>query len=620
MNEPKQAPFKPYPFIERDLDVHRRPDGSILLRNNVPLIPLDETLPDMLARHAAQRPDAVWLAQRRGPERKWHELSYGQAKHQVDAFTEALLALRKTGRCVAVLSGNSLEHAVMGLAAMQAGMPYVPITPAYSLLTPTLETLQGMIDLLNPAVVFMQNGSSYARVIHGLQLPPDARFVCVDDAPDHPLVTLWHAGGCGQVTSAVNEAIASIRPDTVAKYLFTSGSTGQAKAVSITHKMLSLGVAMHQQIVTGAEQKEPLQLLDWLPWSHVAGGSIQFSTALASGGTIWTDDGKPAPGLFDETIRNLREISPTHFSSVPIGYTILVEALERDEALAASFFRNMRRLGYAGAKMPDSIFDRMQAVAVRTQNYRIPFVSAFGSTETSASVTFPYWYTESAGCIGLPHPGVELKLIPLEDQRYELRVRSEAVTPGYLNRPDATREAFDEEGFFLMGDAVQLVDASRPEEGLLFAGRVSEEFKLQSGVFVRVGALRIDVLEATDGLLSDAVVAGADQPYVALLAWPNVNACRLRTNMPEATAASLAASHWLRDSVRDALRHHNAQTSASSRRIHRVLLLGDMPDMGAGEITDKGYVNQRRVLSLRAHDIVRLFAEVPDPTIIEIDG
>lgn len=615
----RHVPFRPYCFIPRNIDVQQRPDGSMLIRSRVPLRDSDPHLPAMLARQAVATPDRMWLAQRRGPDRQWCRLTYGEAKHQVDAVTQMLLNLQRPGRSVVVLSGNSLEHAIVQLAAMQAGMPYAPLTPAYSLMTTNLSTLQAMIDVLKPAVVFAQNGHLFERAIRGLQLPEDAQKVCVEDLVDGLEIHAWSDWIQTPVTPAVAAAVADIKPETVAKYLFTSGSTGQAKAVIITHHMLSLGVAMHEQMETSLPDDPPRQFLDWLPWSHVAGGSISFGLTLSGGGSTWLDDGKPVPGLFNETLKNLRDVSPTQFGSVPIGYTMLVEALERDPSLAVCFFRNLRRISYAGAKLPDSIFTRMQALAVRTTGLRIPFTSAFGSTETSACVTMSHWATEFAGCIGLPHPSVELKLLPLDEGRYELRVRSPAVTPGYLGRPEATKAAFDEEGFFLMGDAVQFADPERIEEGLVFAGRVSEEFKLQSGIFVRVGALRIEAIESARGLLSDVVIAGADQAYIALLAWPNLNACRQHAGTPDATAAELVGSVWLRDAVRDAFRAHNAMEGGSSRRIHRVLLLANPPDIGVGEITDKGYINQRRVLTHRAAEVARLFAEPPDVEVIEID-
>jgi len=617
------VPFRPHPFIARDVELQARADGVLLLRSRLPLNADLPHLPALLAQQAAATPDRTWLAQRRGPGRHWQHLRYGEAKRQVDAVTQVLLGLQRCGRCVMVLSGNSLEHAVLQLAAMQAGMPYAPVTPAYSLLTTNLATLQAMADVLKPAVVFAQNGRQFERALRGLRLPDDAQRVCVDDPLAEPVahqpLHRWADWLATAPTGEVAASTAAIEPKAVAKYLFTSGSTGQAKAVTITHEMLSLGAALHEQMEILSSDDPPREMLDWLPWSHVAGGSILFAMTLAEGGTAWLDEGKPVPGLFDETLRNLREVSPTQFGSVPIGFTMLVEALEQDASLASCFFRRLQRVSYAGAKMPDSIFKRMQALAVQATGMRIPFTSAFGSTETSASVTMSHWATESAGCIGLPHPGVLLKLLPLGEGRFELRVRSPANTPGYLDRPDATAAAFDDEGFFIMGDAVQFADPNDVNEGLVFAGRVSEEFKLQSGIFVRVGALRVEAIESAGGLLTDVVIAGADQPCLALLAWPNLNACRQRAGTPDASAADLVRAPWLRDAVRQAFSAHNAQEGGSSRRIHRVLLLAEPADMGQGEITDKGYINQRRVLERRASDVARLFTDIPDADVITID-
>ena len=298
---------------------------------------------------------------------------------------------------------------------------------------------------------------------------------------------------------------------------------------------------------------------------------------------------------------------------------MLAEALEADAALAQRFFARLTRMMHAGARMPDSVFDRMQALAVRSLGARLPFTSAFGSTETSAAVTITHWCPDNATAIGLPHPGVAIKLVPVDDERYEVRVRSEGVTPGYLKRPEATAAAFDEEGFFRMGDALQFIDERRPEAGLRFSGRVTEEFKLQSGVFVRVGALRVDVIEAAGGLLSDVVVAGADQAWVAVLAWPNLGACRQWSGLAQATPDELVRLPALREALRERLVEHNRHAGGQSRRIHRLLLLAEPPDMGAGEITDKGYVNQRRVLERRAAQAARLFADSADTDVIDLE-
>lgn len=609
--------YKPHPFRARSIDVQCRQDGTLLLRSTIPYRPIPETLPGLLARNARLHPDRTWLAQRRGPLGAWTHLRYADAKAQVDAVSQALLNLDRAGRCVMVLSENSLAHAVLAIAAMQAHMPYAPITPAYSLQTRDYEKLQSMIDLLDPAVVFVEDGAAFAQALKGVRLPSDTHLVCVENPVAGLDAMPWTVWTSTVATEAVALAMASLSPDGVAKYLFTSGSTGLPKAATITHGMLSAIVAMHER-VEDRTALPPIEMLDWLPWSHVASGNVIFARVLSGAGTIWLDQGKPVPGRFDPTLRNLREVSPTEYGSVPLGYTMLVAALEDDAELAKHFFARVQRLSYAGAKMPESLIDRMQAVAIRAIGHRIPFISAFGSTETGASATIAHWDSAPPGCIGLPHPGVELKLFPMADGRYEVRVRSDAVIRSYFRNPEATHSAFDEEGFFCMGDAVQFVDPLHPEEGLVFSGRVAEEFKLQSGVFVRVGSLRVEAIEAAAGMLSDVVVTGADEEFIGLLAWLDLAACRRKLGMPEATAGEVLASDGLRDTLCAAFRAHNLQCGGSSRRIHRILLLAEPPDLGAGELTDKGYVNQRLVLQRRRADVRRLHATVPDAAVISI--
>jgi feruloyl-CoA synthase len=612
------APYRPLPFLERDLHVTRQADGSLVLRSRVPLGEAAPHIPALLEHSAGEHTQRTWIAQRRGPQRAWQALSYGDGKRLADAATQALLDLDQTGRSVMVLSGNSLEHGILQVAAMQARMPHVAITPAYSLLATDLGKLQAMANLIEPAVLFVQNGRQFERALTQLRLPAACTIVCVDEPVDGVPMQRWADWEAMQPTGQVAASIAAITPDTVAKYLFTSGSTGTPKAVTLTQRSLTTAVTMHSQMVRYPADAPRHVVLSWMPWSHVAAGLAIFCNTIADGSTLYLDEGKPVPGAFDETLRNLREVPVTHFTSVPVGYTMLADALEADETLAKQFFSHLQRLGYSGAKLPDSVADRLQALAVAHTGYRVPFISAYGSTETAASVTMLHWCSDAGG-IGLPHPGVEVKLLPLDEDRYEIRARSAAVTIGYLRAPELTAQAFDEEGFFRLGDAVRFVDAQRPEEGLAFAGRVAEEFKLLSGVFVRVGALRVEAIEAAGGLLSDVVVAGSDQPFVGVLAWPSLAACRDRGGNADATIEDLAGSAWLREQLRAAFAAHNRAHPASSMQIRRVLLLQESPSLAAGEITDKGYVNQRAVLQLRADCVARLYAAPSDPGVIVID-
>lgn len=617
MSTAKNTPFRPFPFLERSISINQKTDGSLYLRSKIPLAQSAPHIPSLLAAGARMHPNRIWLAQRRGPQHKWVSLTYGQGKQQVDNVTQALLDLQRPDTTVVMLSENSLEHAVLQLAAMQARMPFVAITPAYSLLTKDFTKLRDMVRLVDPAVVFVQDGARFKAALEALQLEANTTVCAVDHATASPGIVDWQSWATVEPGIAVQEAVDGISHGTVAKYLFSSGSTGTPKAITMTQGMLTACVAMHGQ--TGSRDLiDPPVILSWLPWSHVAGGNSILHNTLAAGGSLFIDGGKPVPGGFAETLTNLREISPTQFSSVPSGYTMLVEALSTDQALARNFFSQLRTISFSGAGMPEFVHERLQDLAVEHTGYRIPVVSGWGMTESSSGGTYVYWNSETVGIIGLPQPGIELKLIPLEEGRYEARMRGPCVTPGYLRQPQLTAEAFDEEGYYKTGDAVQFVDPERPNEGLSFAGRVAEEFKLQTGTFVRVGRLRVLALESADGLLSDAVVTGADEPFVGLMAWLNVERCREFCGEPEANAAQLARCVRLRQALRAAIATHNARHPASSLRIQRVLLLDEPPSMTAGEITDKGYVNQRAVLKRRNHLAKLIYTNPVTPDVIEI--
>lgn len=612
------APFRPIPFLTRSLDLSPRANGELIVRCAVPLKPCEPHIPGLLHRQAQRRPEHVWMAQRRGPERQWLPLRYGDAARQVHAVTQWLLSLGCAGQSVMVLSGNSLEHGMLELAAMQAHMPYAPITPAYALMARDLSRLQAMAQLLEPAVVFVQNARQFEAALQAIA--PHTWVVCVDEPIDHPRLITWQALVATPVTEQVAASVARLSHDTVAKYQFTSGSTGMPKAAIVTQGMLCTAMAMTSQMVQWGEDMPETVLLDWLPWSHVAGGHAVFNGVLEDGGTLYIDDGRPTPTEFAQTLQNLREISPVRFSGMPVAYAMLAEALEQDDALGANFFRHLRRLTYSGARLPDAVHAALQAQAVRHTGYRIPIVSAYGSTETSAAVTYVYWPTERTGLIGLPHPGVEMKLLPLPDgERYEVRVRSAAVTPGYLRQPQLTADSFDDEGFFIMGDAAAFVDRAHPEEGLTFAGRVAEEFKLLSGVFVRVGSLRVALIDAAAPLLQDVVVTGADQRYVGALAWLNVAACRAFCGLPDADAQTLAQNSALRAALIERLRAHNAQHAGSSQRVRRLLLQLDPPAIERFETNEKGYINQRKVLDLRRDSVDALYQDEAYPLLLHID-
>ena len=622
--------FRKLNWLPRDIAVDRRPDGSIVLTSRAVLEPYAPHLPAMLAGWAEKRSDQTWLAQRKGPAREWRHVSYRQAQQQIDGLTQALLNLNLPSNSpVAILSGNSLEHALMTLAAMQARLPVAPISPAYSLLSQDHVKLKYLFALVKPAVLMVQDGVQFQRALNALDLS-GVTLVHVDRAPEGVVSVDFDDLVQTVVTPAVAESIAQITPDTVGKLLFTSGSTGMPKAVINTQRMMCANLAQARQARRSTSDR-PMVVLDWMPWNHTMGGNALFNAVLNDGGTLYIDDGRPVPGQFEETLNNLREISPTYYANAPSGYAVLAEALEKDPALCRNFFRDLELLTYGGARLPDDLYLRMQKLAVAAVGERIVFYTGWGSTETAPTSTGTYWETDRVGLIGLPFPGVELKLVPTaamapgaqpdRDMKYELRLRGVNVTPGYHDQPELTAAAFDDEGFYKIGDAASFVDPDDVSQGLVFAGGVTEEFKLTTGTFVHVGELRTDCIAACSPVMLDALITGQDQPWVGLLAWPNLAACRQLLGETEASFEQIVAHPKVRAHVAQGLATHNASTAgASSRVIRRALLLAEPPSIDGNELTDKGYINQRAGLTRRAAWVERLYAEPPADDVIALLG
>jgi feruloyl-CoA synthase len=612
-----KPPFRKLAYLSRDIETDRRADGSIVLRSRHKLNPYERHIPAYLAKWAREKPDHVWLAQRRGPERAWFKLSYGEAKRQVDRLTQALLDRKlSVERPVMILSGNSIEHALLTQAAMQAGVPAAPVSQAYSLMSQDHAKLKHVFELLTPGLILVQYGPPFERALRSLDLK-GVEIVHVDMPPEGIESTPWSALLATEATEDVERSIAALGPKTIGKFLFTSGSTGLPKAVINTQEMMCANVAMGRQARPRQPGDPSPVVLDWLPWNHTMGGNAAFHALLAEGGTHYIDDGKPIPGMFDETLRNLREVSPTTYSNVPAGYAALAAALEKDDALAQSFFKQLTALSYGGATLPDDLYERMQALAIRHTGQRLVFFTGWGSTETAPTATATYWETERVGLIGLPYPGVELKLVPAGG-KYELRLRGITVMPGYYKRPDLTAEMFDEEGFYKIGDAGDFVDPADPSQGLVFKGRVVEDFKLMSGTFVHVGSLRVAAIAAASPAIQDAVVTGQDKQFIGLLAWPNVMACRQIAGDANATPEALIKHPKVIETVRAGIARHNKDNPGSSARIRRVVLMAEPPSIDGNELTDKGYINQRATLERRAALVDRLYAEPPGPDVIVV--
>src|ERR1700676_1817678 len=608
--------FRKIEWLKRDIAVERRGDGVIVLQSRIPLKPYEKDIPASLSKWARERADRVWLAQRAGSDRQWRKLCYAEAKLTVDALTQGLLDLKlKPESPVAILSGNSIEHALMTLAAMQARFPAAPVSPAYSLMSRDHGKLRYLFDLIKPAVVMVQDGPTFEKALHAL--PLDGVTVIHVARPCEGFKSIAFSDlAATPVTNDVADSLAKITPDTVGKLLFTSGSTGMPKAVINTQAMMCANAAMMMQ-VRPRDGSGPLPtVLDWMPWNHTMGGNALFNPVLVDGGTLYIDDGRPMPGQIEETLRNLREISPTYYANVPAGYAALAAAMEKDDALCRSFFKNLSLMAYGGARLPDALYDRMQALAVRTTGERIVFYTGWGSTETAPTSTGTYWDTERVGLIGLPFPGVELKMVPV-GEKYELRLRGVNVTPGYFGRPDLTKAAFDEEGFYCIGDAGVFVDPTDPVQGIIFAGRVVEAFKLTTGTFVHVGSLRTDAIAAATPVVQDALVVGQDRPFVGLLAWPNLHACRQIMGDPDASYEDVVKHPVVLACLKRGLEANNKSTEgASSMRIARAILMTEPASIDGNELTDKGYINQRAGLERRAALVERLYADHPGEDVI----
>jgi feruloyl-CoA synthase len=608
--------FRKIDWLKRDIAVERRDDGTIVLKSRIPLQAYAKHIPASLAKWAKDAPDRIWLAQRGGPDRQWRKVSYGEAKRTVDALTQGLLNLNlEEGRPVAILSGNSIEHALITQAAMQARLPAAPVSPAYSLMSQDHVKLKYLFGLIKPGVVMVQDCPTFEKALRALDL--DGVTIVHVERPFDGIKSVAFADlAATPVTGAVEDSIAQITPDTIGKLLFTSGSTGMPKAVINTQEMMCANAAMMMQ-TRPRDPNGPLPtVLDWMPWNHTMGGNAAFHPVLVDGGTLYIDDGRPIPGQLEETLRNLREISPTYYANVPAGYAALAAAMEKDDALCRSFFKNLSLMAYGGARLPDDLYDRMQALAVKTTGQRIVFYTGWGSTETSPTATGTYWDTERVGLIGLPFPGVELKMVPC-GAKYELRLRGVNVTPGYFRQPELTEKMFDEEGYYCIGDAGIFVDPDDPVAGIIFAGRVVEDFKLTTGTFVHVGSLRTDAIAAASPVVHDALVAGQDRPFIGLLAWPNLHACRQIVGNADATYDNVIKHPEVVACLKRGLEAHNkASGGSSSLRVARAMLMAEPPSIDGNELTDKGYINQRAGLERRAKLVERLYAETPGEDVI----
>jgi feruloyl-CoA synthase len=593
-------------FAKPAITADRRADGSIIVKSMVTLKEGARCVGDWLEYRAREKPERIFLADRKNAEAQWSTVTYADALQQVRSAAAWILAQRLSAeRPLVILSDNSVDHALFALAAQHVGVPSAAISPAYSLMSKDFDKLKGMISLLQPGAIYVSGVKPFAAALAAIA-PLHQASIVSSSADDADAISFRSVVGTPE-TPAVEQAFKAVTPDTIAKFLFTSGSTGTPKAVINTQRMLTSSQQAKAQTWTFLEEaRDDLVILDWLPWSHTFGANHNFNLVLRNGGTLYIDGGKPAPGLFATSLANLRSVIPTVYFNVPRGFDMLIAALRSDDELCEKFFSEVKFAFYAGAALPQNLWDALEELSIKAVGRALPMVSAWGSTETSPLATDCHFQARRSGNIGVPIPGTELKLVPSGD-KLEVRVRGPNVTPGYWKAPELTAQAFDAEGFYLIGDAVIFADSDRPELGLFFDGRVAEDFKLNSGTWVNVGNLRVAGIAALAPLAQDIVVTGHGGDEVRFLVFPNIAACRAHAGLPDSAGGDEVICHEkIRAAIGQGLARLKAQGSNSSGHATRALLLAEPASVDGGEITDKGYINQRAVLTRRASAVAML--------------
>ncbi|MBL8330727.1 MAG: feruloyl-CoA synthase [Rubrivivax sp.] len=587
--------------------VEMRADGSQLLRSTEALQPYPERLSDSLVHWAKLAPDRTFVA-RRLNGRDWVRVSYAQMLQRAQAVGQALLDMGLSAeRPVAILSGNDIEHLTLALGAMWVGVPHVPISTAYSLVSRDFGKLRHILRTTTPGLV-LASDPAYARAIEAA-VPPDVTVVLVEGRIEGRRVRRFESLLATVPGAETAAAHARVDAQTIVKFLFTSGSTQAPKGVITTHRMMCSNQQMLRQCL-GFLAEEPPVLVDWLPWNHVFGGSHNVGLTLSNGGTLYIDDGKPTPAGIGETLRNLREISPTVYFNVPRGLEEIARAMATDTALRDGLFRRCKAFMFAGAALSQAVWDQLHLQAEASVGERVRVITGLGMTETAPACTFAVGTDVASGHIGLPVPGVEVKLVrdPSTGGKTEIRFRGPNVMPGYWRAPEQTRLAFDEEGFYRTGDAARWIDEQRPERGLFFDGRTAEDFKLSSGTFVSVGPLRARLIAAGAPCVQDAVITGLNRNEAGALIFPRPDDCRrlagLGAGAPLPEVVHHPAVRAFFQALADRLWH---EATGSASRIARLHVLAEPPSIDEGEVTDKGSINQRAVLAHRAALVEALY-------------
>lgn len=622
MSRSASTPVRDVPLGPSEVVIEERVDGTLYVHSPHALGEYPRRMTDRLDHWAAKAADRTFMAQR-GPDGDWRRLTYAEASRLGRNVGQAIVDRGlEPHRPIAVLSGNDLEHALLGLGAMYAGVPYAPISTAYSLVSTDFNKLRHIFRILTPGLVFAADGERFGRAIAAV-MPPDAELVVTRNAPAG--ATLFDELTTTEAGPALDAAHRSVSPETIVKFLFTSGSTGMPKGVINTQKMWTSNSEMARVYFAFVDDEPPV-IVDWLPWNHTFGGNADVGLVMYTGGTLYIDHGKPAPRLFEESVRNLREIAPTIYLNVPKAFEALIPYLRREPELRKHFFSRLRLLYYAGAGLSQHVWDDLAALSVDACGERVMMMTGLGSTETAPHALFSNKRADRPGLIGGPSPGVRLKLVPIKDEgagraKLEARVRGPNITPGYWRQPGLTKDAFDEEGFYKLGDALGFADRTDPQLGFLFDGRIVEDFKLSTGTWVSVGPLRSRLLAHFAPYVTDVVVAGHDRDHVAILILPDLAACRSAcgTDLADAEARLLLGSETVRALFRDRLNTFAKTSTGTSNRVVSAILLEEPPSIDKHEVTDKGSLNQRAILENRKSLVEELYTASARAIVIDTE-
>lgn len=611
------VPFRKLNRPLPDILVQRREDGSYLIESNIAIGDYEKNAAANLRNSAEDFPDRAFLV-KCSPDDQWPELSYGETRRKADQVSSWLLERGYDENTpLLILSSNSFAHAILSLGAVQVGIPIVPVSPSYSLLSGDFEKLKYAAELVDAKMIFAEDGDLYATAIS--QIQKEGMDVVTVKGNSHNGIRFDDMLGDVDET-LVDAAFSKVDGDTLAKILFTSGSTGMPKAVPNTHRMICSSQKMHTLV---SEANDPIDnptvILDWLPWHHTFGGNVNFFRIIRVAGTLYIDDGKPVPGLFQRTFENIKRVRPTRFSSVPTAYSFLLDQMEKDDELARAFFDRVAACLYGGAALSQELFERMQVMAIKYTGLRIPFGTGWGSTETTGTGTAVYWETNKVGLIGVPPAGGLIKLVPVSD-KFEIRIKGPHVHEGYYKRPDLTAEYFDEEGFYCIGDAVDFEDPDNLEQGLVFKGRVTEDFKLANGTWVGTGPLRLSLIDALNPLARDIVIAGHDKEDLAILIVPSEGIFQqaVKEGHEVINSLSVIENSEILDGFRSKLEAYNKESKSKSRFIKSAVVLGAPLSVDKNEITDKQYINQSAVLENRAQLVERLYDPMSNAAILNL--